>query len=130
MSKKTRNIVTWILSFVVAFIFISSGLFKLFGGEKTAEMSKGVGGIENLVTLGVLELVMTLLFLIPRTGIIGSLLMIAYMGGAMAVHFVTGQSVVVVVLIEILIWITSAFRFSELTERLIQGKRNVSYEVN
>lgn len=124
MTTKAKNIVIGILSGMVAFVFIASGLFKLLGGEKTAEMAKALGGANHLITLGMLELLMTLLFLIPRTGIIGSLLMIAYMGGAMAVHFVNGQSIVVIVLIQILIWITTAFRFPETAERLFRGNRN------
>lgn len=122
MNSKTRNIINWGLSGVLAFVFVGSGLFKLSGSSGTIEMAKSLGGTVNLVTLGVLELLIALLFLIPRTGIIGALLMIAYMGGAMAVHFVTGQPIIVLVVIEILIWIVSALRFPELVQRL-QGQQ-------
>ncbi|HTJ50558.1 MAG TPA: DoxX family protein [Cyclobacteriaceae bacterium] len=118
MNSKTKNIITWILTGIVVLIFVGSGIFKLTGGDATIEMAKGVGGTNNLITLGVLELIIVGLFLYPRTGIIGSLLMIAYMGGALAVCFVTRQPVIPLIIIQILIWIASGLRFPELRQRL------------
>ncbi|MBK8444413.1 MAG: DoxX family protein [Sphingobacteriales bacterium] len=117
MNSKTKNIIIWILTGLVSFIFIGSGIFKLMGGN--AEMANGVGGISNLISLGILELIITALFLFPRTGVVGALLMIAYMGGAMAVLFVSHQPFVFIIVIQALIWITSALRFPELKSRLI-----------
>ena len=118
MNSKTKNIITWILTGIAVFIFAGSGIFKLVGGDATTEMAKGLGGGSNLVILGVLELIIAGLFLYPRTGIVGALLMIAYMGGAMAVSLVTGQSVMPLIIIQILIWIASVVRFPELGQRL------------
>lgn len=84
-------------------------------------MVQGLGGASNLILLGVLELIIVATFLYTRTGVLGALLMIAYMGGAMAVHFVTGQSMVTVLIIQILIWIASTLRFPELTKRLFSA---------
>ncbi|MBP9054992.1 MAG: DoxX family protein [Saprospiraceae bacterium] len=95
-----------------------SGIMKLMGGENAAEMAKGAGGESNLLILGIIELCIVALWFIPRTGVVAALLSIAYMGGAIAVHFTQGQSVLVPVIIQIIIWITAVIRFPELSIRL------------
>lgn len=118
MNSKTKNILIWSLTGLVSLIFIGSGIFKLMGGN--AEMATGVGGSSNLMILGILEFIITALFLYPRTGVVGALLMIAYMGGAMAVLFVSHQSYLFIIVIQALIWVTSALRFPELKDRLFK----------
>jgi len=115
--NKTNKIIGWTLGGIVAFIFIASGLFKLSGGNE--EMIRELGGANKLIALGILEVGIAIIFLFPRTGIIGSLLMIAYIGGAMAVHFVGEKPLLPLVVIEILIWMASALRFPELIQRLM-----------
>jgi len=122
MNSKTKNIITWILTGIAVFIFAGSGIFKLVGGDATTEMAKGLGGGSNLVILGVLELIIAGLFLYSRTGIVGALLMIAYMGGAMAIGFVSGHSIILLIIIQILIWVTSVLKFPELGQRLFNRK--------
>lgn len=121
MNNKTKNIIGWVLAGLLSVAFIGSGFMKLTGGNP--EMVKGLGGESNMMILGILELLMVALFLYPKTGVVGALLMIAYMGGAMAVHLTTGQSIVVPTLIQGLIWITSAIRFPELTQRLFNNEK-------
>lgn len=122
MISKTKKITQWILTGVIALIFIGSGFFKLTGGEATAQMAEGVGGASNLTSLAILEFVIVLLFLIPRTAFIGSLLMMAYMGGAMAVLLASNQSIIAPTIIQIFIWIVSVYRFPELKQRLLNIK--------
>jgi uncharacterized membrane protein YphA (DoxX/SURF4 family) len=124
MNNRTKNILIWTLAVLVSLIFIASGIFKLTGGNP--EMVQGLGGASNLPILGVLELVMVALFLYPRTGVVGALLMMAYMGGAIAVHLVSGQPLMITIVIQILIWITSVLRFPELGQRLFNGVKVVS----
>lgn len=118
MVKKSGNVKYWAATILVAFIFVASGLMKIMGGNATAEMAKVLGGEDKVVILGVLELFIAIVWVLPRTGVAGSLLAMAYMGGAIAVHFVSGQPVIVPVVIEVLIWLAAAVRFPELTRRL------------
>lgn len=118
MENKSKKVLYWSATILVAFILVSSGLLKIFGGAATAEMAKGLGEEGNVLILGVLELFIAILWVLPRTGVAGTLLAVAYMGGAIAVHFVTGQPVLVPVIIQILIWLAAAIRFPELIHRL------------
>lgn len=124
MRKQSGKLLYWGATVLVAFIFVASGLMKIVGGEATAEMAKGLGGENNLKILGVLELFIALVWVLPRTGVAGTLLAVAYIGGAIAVHFVTGQPVFVPVAIQVLIWLAAALRFPELKHRLL--KRELS----
>lgn len=121
MNSKTKNIIGWVLAGVVSFIFLGSGFMKL--SNPPTEMVKMLGGQGNVTLLGIIEIAMVILFLIPRTGIVGSLLMIAYMGGAMAVHLTTGQGVMIQTIIQIVVWLVAAYRFPELTKRLFKNEQ-------
>ncbi len=44
------------------------------------------------VTIGIVEVVCTLLFLIPQTAFIGAVLLTAYLGGAVATHVRIGDN--------------------------------------
>lgn len=114
-----QKIVSLSLIILVSFIFAASGLFKLVSSAQDPEMAKGIGGATNVIILGILELLMVVLFLVKRTALVGALMMIAYMGGAMAVHLTTGQSMLAPTLIQVFVWIVAAYRFPELTQRLL-----------
>ena len=113
-----NKIIYWGLTALVALVLTASAMVKLSGGEQAAEMAKGLGGPSHVMILGILELLIVLLWCIPRTGVAGALLAMAYMGGAMAVHFAGGQPILIPLLIQVVIWVAAAYRFPELTRRL------------
>ena len=121
MNDKTKNIIGWVLAGLLSILFIGSGFMKLTSGDPN--MAKMLGGQSNMMALGVLEVLMVVLFLVPRTSVVGALLMIAYIGGAMAVHLTSGQSIVIQTVIQCLIWITSVLRFPELGQKLFNNAR-------
>ena len=118
MENKRNQIIYWISTILVAIIFLGSAFMKLSGSEVSKEMSNGVGGNENLIILGILELVITLFWLIPKTGIIGTLLGIAYIGGAISIHFVNNQPITVPIIIQNIILLAAFCRFPELLQRI------------
>lgn len=118
MNCKKRKIAGYILSGLVTLIFVATGVMKFTGGEQNVQMAELVGGQTTLFILGGLQLLFALLFWIPRTAVVGFLLMACYMAGAMATHLVIKESFVPQMAIETLIWITGLVRFPELTQRL------------
>ena len=118
MNSKTRKIAGYVLSGLVTFVFVATGVMKFTGGEQNVQMAELVGGASTLHILGGLQIFFALLFWIPRTAVVGFLLMACYMAGAMATHLVIKESFVLQTGIETLIWVTGFVRFPELTQRL------------
>ncbi|RWY47372.1 DoxX family protein [Mucilaginibacter gilvus] len=119
MSKKTKNIIVTLLLALIAIIFLGSAIGKISGSEQMMKMATGFGFSEmDFKVLGLIEIVGIALFIFPRTGVLGALLLTAYMGGGIATHLQHGQTILIPVLIECLIWITAAIRFPELLVQL------------
>ncbi|KOY87188.1 hypothetical protein AD998_14460 [bacterium 336/3] len=123
MNSKTKNIINWVLAGLVGFIFVGSAISKLTGGEEALKMAAGIGLDANSFRIvGIVELISIILFLIPRTGILGTLLLAAYMGGAIATHLEHNQSVIAPAAIQAFVWIVAVIRFEELRFRLLGVK--------
>jgi hypothetical protein len=119
MTQKTKKIINWSLTGIVGFIFIGSAMSKFFGGDDAVQMAQGIGlDVSNFKIIGIVELISIILFIIPRTGVLGTLLLAAYMGGAIAAHATHGQSIMAPVFIQAGIWIVAVVRFPELRSRL------------
>jgi hypothetical protein len=86
-SIPTWQIVTgWVLSGILAFVFLPSAFFKIaqptgFLEDWTKSYPAGAA-----LPLGIIELTMFVLYLVPKTRYLGGLLMLAYLGGAVATH--------------------------------------------
>ena len=55
--------------------------------------------------LGILEFAVAAIYLIPRTAVLGAILIAAYMGGAVAAHVRVGDPFVVQIGIGVLAWL-------------------------
>jgi hypothetical protein len=120
MSTKTRNIINWVLAGLVAFIFIGSAIGKLTADEKMLAESAKSGLTPGILTvLAIIEIVAVALFLYPRTGLVGTFMLVAYMGGAICAHVVTAQPIMAPMAISAFVWIVAIIRFPELTKRLL-----------
>ncbi len=119
MNTKTRNTINWVIAGLVAFVFIGSAAGKLSGSADAAKMAEGFGiSAGSFTLLGVVELIAVILFVIPRTGILGALVLAAYMGGAVASHLEHNLSILAPVVISAFVWIAAVVRFPELTQRI------------
>ena len=70
---------------------------------------------------GIIELLSLILFVIPRTGILGTFLLVAYMGGAIATHLEHGQSIIAPFIIESFLFLVAFYRFPELRTKLLNA---------
>tara|TARA_Y100000815_G_C13310549_1_gene488309 strand:- start:122 stop:490 length:369 start_codon:yes stop_codon:yes gene_type:complete len=119
MNIKTKKIIGWSLSGLVALMLIASAVDKIFGSEHALEMASSFGlSAKPYAILGMIEILSVLLFLYPRTGILGTLLLSSYFGGAIATHLQHQQDIIFPMAIEALIWITAIIRFPELVKRI------------
>lgn len=119
MTTKTKNITGWVLSGLIGLMLGASSIDKITGSAHALEMGASFGlsaGTYSL--LGVIEIVSVLLFLYSRTGILGTLLLSSYLGGAIATHLQHQQNIMFPIVFEVVVWITAVIRFPELTRRI------------
>ena len=121
-SEKTKRIIYWGLTGLVSLVFLGSAIGKFIANEEALKMAANFGLASKTYTmLGVVEVVSLLLFIIPRTSILGTLLLVAYMGGAIATHLEHGQSILAPCIIQSFIIIVAFYRFPELRIKLLNS---------
>ena len=93
MSQTTLSRLGWALSALFALFMLGASVApKLLGLAVATDTMAALGWPDAPVLLiGVLELVCTLLFLFPPTGLLGSVLMRAILGGAMVTQIRAGS---------------------------------------
>lgn len=123
MTTKSRNITGWSLAGFIFLMLAASATDKIIGSQHALTMGASFGLTASTYRLlGIIELVSAFLFLVPRTGVLGTLLLASYMGGAIATHLQHQEPIAFPVGIEVLIWITAVIRLPELTDRLRSTK--------
>ena len=76
-----------LLSGSAGLFFLLDGGMKLFKPPMVVEATLQLGYPESaIVGIGVILLACTILYLIPRTAILGAILLTGYLGGAVATH--------------------------------------------
>lgn len=119
MTLKTRNIIGWVLSGLTGLLLGASAIDKILGSEHALQMGASFGlTADTYAFLGIIEIVSVVLFLYPRTGILGILLLSSYLGGAIATHLQHQQNIVFPMVFELLVWVTAIIRFPELALRI------------
>jgi hypothetical protein len=127
MQTRTKSTVGWVLTGLLALFLIgASGVPKFIDFPGKAEMFAKMGlTIELGKQLGVLEIVVTLLFIIPRTGFLGAILLTGYLGGATATHVRIADPFWFPVVLGVLVWVALGLRQPEVFA-LAFGKKNQS----
>ncbi len=83
----------WVLSVLPALLAAFSGAMKLAHTPQVLEGFKHFGYPDSLLTvIGSLEVLVSILALVPQTAVLGSVLFTAYFGGAVATHVRIGES--------------------------------------
>lgn len=123
MNTKTKNRINWVLTALVAIIFLGSGINIVIGNVEALKIAEGFGiSVDNFKLIGGIEIIAALLFIFPRTGVLGTLLLIAYMGGSIATHVQHNEPIIAPVIVAAFLWIVAAIRFPELTKRIMGNK--------
>ena len=108
---------------IVAFLLLDA-IAKLIPLAPVVEGTQKVGyAVEVIRPLGVVLAVSTLLHVIPRTQLLGAVLLTAYLGGATATHVRIGTPFWVPVLMGVILWISYSLRSSRLRALLLSPPR-------
>jgi hypothetical protein len=98
--RTTKGIV-WtgrIISALPALFLIIDGAAKLFKPAPVIEATVRLGYSENaIIPIGILLLICTVIYLIPKTSVLGAILLTGYLGGAVATHVRAAEGVFPVV---------------------------------
>jgi len=120
---KTNKTVAWVLTGLISLAFLGSAAGKFMANEEALKMAETFGiDAKTYLMIGVIELICLLLFIIPRTGILGTLLLAAYMGGAVATHLEHGQSILAPCIVQAFLFLVAFYRFPELRNTLLNTK--------
>ncbi|MGC4046085.1 MAG: DoxX family protein [Armatimonas sp.] len=76
-----------ILSYLPALFLLMDGVMKLAKPAFVVEATTKMGFPESsILVMGILLTISTILYLIPRTAVLGAILLTGYLGGAVATH--------------------------------------------
>jgi uncharacterized membrane protein YhaH (DUF805 family) len=97
----------WIISVLPVLALFMSSAMKLAKVPAAVEGFKKFGYPEHLLlVLGIVELSCALIYLFPRTAVLGAILMTGYLGGAVATHVRIGDpGFVTPIICGVLVWL-------------------------
>ena len=95
-----------VLSALPVLMFLGSATMKLTHGAPVVQNMTHLGYSESvLMPLGIVELACTILYAVPRTAVLGAILLTAYLGGATATHVRVGEPFFMPIVIGVLLWL-------------------------
>lgn len=120
-ASKKQRIVGWVLSGLIAAMLIGASASAKFTEwpDKEKEFAKFGYSIDTMFKIGIVEVVATVVFLIPRTSFLGAILLTGYLGGATATHVRVGDPFVTPIIIGIVVWIAYALRRSDVIKQAL-----------
>jgi len=113
--KKTCQIVGWVILVLVSGVMLLAGSGKVFGFAPE-EVVKGLEESrlsDQIMLIGIAEMVSAILLLVPRTWSIGILLTSAFWGGAIVSHMTKNDSYLVPAVLLAMTWAGTFLRSPE-----------------
>ena len=131
MPTKVKRIIGWTLTVLVGLFLIgASGVPKFLDFPGKADMmAKLQIPLNLLTTLGVIEVSVAVLYLIPRTAFLGAILTTAYLGGAVWTHLRVSEPWFFPVIVAVLMWLGLALRHPVIF-RLLLGQESLTPTIN
>jgi len=97
--------VGWIMSILPALLLFFSAAMKLSRNPQAVEGFTRYGyPAQAILGIGLVEVLCTVLYLVPATAVLGAVLLTGYMGGAIVTHLRVGEPFFLQALIGVLLW--------------------------
>jgi len=94
-----------ITSAIPVIALLASGLMKLSNSAQVVEDFAKFGYPQRLLLpIGLAEILCTIVYLIPRTSVLGAVLLTGYLGGATATHVRISEAFIPPVILGIMVW--------------------------
>ena len=95
----------WVISALPVVMLVMSGVMKFIKPAFAVEGLEKLAWKESqLLGLGIVEIACTVVYVIPRTAVLGAILLTGYLGGATATHVRVGDAFFVPIILGVLIW--------------------------
>jgi hypothetical protein len=95
-----------IVSALPVLMLLFSGVMKLLKPAAVVTEFGRLGYSESVVLgIGIVELLCTVVYLIPRTAVLGAILLTGYLGGATATHVRIGDPFIFPIIFGVLLWL-------------------------
>jgi hypothetical protein len=96
-----------IISAILVLLLVFSGVMKLMKPPSVMQGFAHFGYPENLIVIiALLEIACTVVYAIPRTAVLGAILLTGYLGGATATNVRVGDpSYMMTIILGVLIWV-------------------------
>lgn len=129
MQSETSRRTVWIgrtITILVTAIMVADAAVNLLAPQLVAEEQAKVGfAPESSAILGALMLVCAAVYVIPRTSVIGAILITGFFGGAICAHFRIGELAappqILAVAVTVLAWLGLWLRNDVIQDALRQG---------
>lgn len=105
--SKGVKIASWVISILPLLLIFMSAAFKFMQpGQEFADGLAHMGwSADVMFKLGFVEIACAVIYLIPRTSILGAILLTAYLGGAVATHVRVGDPFYIPIILGVMIWL-------------------------
>jgi hypothetical protein len=114
-SSKGARITGWVLTILTVLFLLMDGIMKIAKAQVSMDGSTQLGWpAEHVQTIGILLTIFTILHIIPRTAVLGAILITAYLGGAVSVMMRLDVAYYFPIVMGILMWVGLALRDTKL----------------
>lgn len=114
-ASKTTKWVAYGLNVLLALTFLPGALMKITQHPMVLEGIAHIGIPQAaIVPIGLIELTCLVLFLIPRTVVLGTFLLTGYLGGAVMANIINKSDFIHALVIGLIVWATALLRVAEL----------------
>lgn len=109
--KSKTKIAGWVLSGLLAMFMVFSSYGKFFEFPGKAEMFEDYGITTRIATyIGVVEVALAVLFLVPRAAFVAAILLASYLGGAVWTHVRAEEPFWFPIVVGVLFWVALGLR--------------------
>ncbi|MEM9545625.1 MAG: DoxX family protein [Bacteroidota bacterium] len=119
-SSKVVIWISYILQAVVSFMMLSSAAMNILRTEMAVQGATEMGiPSSSVFYLGIVLLISTMLYIVPRTTILGAILLTGWLGGAVSTHLIHNDPLfnqLFPVVFGVVVWLSIWLRSSSLRD--------------
>jgi hypothetical protein len=91
--SKASRVVGFVIRALIVVFMLFDAISHITKPKFVLDANAGMFPEDKLVLIGVVALIVTVLYAIPRTAILGAVLLTGYYGGAVAIHLNAGHAI-------------------------------------